>query len=291
MKIRDIILATLVALIWGGSYIAIKYTVMEIPGLLSIAIRYSFIALILIPFVPSPNRASFKDLYSNSLVVGVFCLGILYYGMSLGFDTNLTTIIMQLTAPIAIVIARFTFKEPFTLHSSLGIIIAFSGMLIVVGAPQFNNNYLAFFMVLCAAFFLAVYNIQSKKLKAIPPLSLVCWTNLIAAPHLFLMSYFFEGNPFELVQEVSYKVWVSLFYSVVISSCIGLGTWIYLLHKYPINKVIPFNLLVPFFGILLSGIILGEIPTWHIIIGALVTVAGIALSQMKSLPFLKNKEA
>ena len=171
MKKTDTLLAILVPLIWGGSYIAIEYIVIEIPGLLSIAIRYSLIALILVPFVPRPNRANFKDLYATSLVVGVFCLGVLYYGMSLGIDTNLTTIIMQLTTPISVIIARFAFKEPFTLRSSIGIIIAFSGMLIVVGAPSFNSNYLAFTMVFFSAFFLAVYNIQSKKLKAIPAIS------------------------------------------------------------------------------------------------------------------------
>lgn len=290
MRKIDILLATLVAFVWGGSYISIKYTVMEIPGLLSIAIRYLMVSLVLLPFVERPTRLNFKDIYAAALVMGVFCLGLLYYGTSLGLDTNLTVIVMQLATPISVIIARFSLKEKLTLQAVIGMALAFIGMLVVVGSPSFRGNYTALIFVLFAAFFFAVYYVQSKKLKSLSPLSLLCWTNLIATPHLFIISYFLEGNPFELMQGVTYKLWVSLFYSVTIVSIVGMGVWVYLLRKYSVHKVAPFNLLVPFFGILLSGIFLGEVISWYIIVGVTVTVVGIALSQITFSSFLKNKE-
>ena len=290
MRIKDILLATLVSIVWGGSYIAVKYTVMEIPGLLSIAIRYLMVFSMLLPFVQRPSRANFKDLYAISLVIGVFCHGLLYYGASLGLDANLAVIVMQLSIPFSIVIARFSLKEYITPSSAMGVIISFAGMLVVVGAPNFNGRFVAFILVFFSAFFLAVYSIQSKKLKAIPPLSLLCWSNLIAAPHLFIISYFLEGNPLDLIEAGTFRLWVSLLYLVIFSSIIGMWAWVHLLRIYSINKVDPFNLLVPCFGVSLSSLILDEVMSWYIIVGTIVTVVGIALSQMKSLPFLKNKE-
>jgi drug/metabolite transporter (DMT)-like permease len=45
----------------------------------------------------------------------------------------------------------------------------------------------------------------------------------------------------------------------------------------------PFNLLVPFFGISISILLLDEIPSWHVIVGGLITLGGIAVTQVKRL--------
>lgn len=289
MKRSDIFLAILVAFAWGSNYIAVKYTIIEIPGLLSIAIRFLITALLLLPFVSRPSRANFKDLYTTSLIVGIFNLGLLYYGLYLGLNPSLVIITMQLNIPISIIIARFVLKEHFNLSSVMGIVIAFIGMFIVVGSPHLKGHDLAFTMILFSAFFCAVFNIQSRKLQSIPALSLVCWTNLIAAPHLFIMSYFLEGNPFYLLEGVSNNLWIAMAYTVVIAGFVGWGLWIYLLQTYPVYKVLPFNLLIPFFGISLSIIMLGDIPSWHILLGGIITIAGVAISQIRILPFMVNK--
>lgn len=288
MKKSDILIAILVAFAWGSNFIAVKYTVIEIPGLLSIALRFLMTAALLLPFVPRP-KTNFRDIYSLALVMGVFYLGLLYYGLYLGINTSLTIIIMQLNIPISIVIARFALKEHFTLSSILGITLAFIGVIAVVGTPHITGNHVAFVMLLISAIFCAVFNIQSRKLHAIPPLSLLCWSNLIAAPHLLLMSYFLEGNPLELLEGATPRLWGALLYSVIVASFIGIALWIYLLQTYPIHKVMPFNLLVPFFGVSLSIIILGDIPSWHVFLGGALILSGIAISHARVLPLLVNK--
>ncbi len=221
--------------------------------------------------------------------MGVFYLGLLYYGLYLGINTSLTIIIMQLNIPISIIIARFALKEHFTLSSILGVILAFIGVIVVVGTPQITGNHVAFVMLLISAIFCAVFNIQSRKLHAIPPLSLLCWSSLIAAPHLLLMSYFLEGNPLELLEGTTTTLWGALLYSVIVASFIGITLWIYLLQTYPIHKVMPFNLLVPFFGVSLSVVILGDIPSWHIFLGGALILSGIAISHARVLPLLVNQ--
>ncbi len=288
MKKSDILIAILVSFAWGSNFIAVKYTVIEIPGLLSIALRFLMVGLLLMPFVPRP-RTNFRDIYSIALVMGVFYLGTLYYGLYLGINTSLTIIVMQLNIPISIIIARFALKEHFTLSSILGVSLAFIGVVIVVGTPQIIGNHIAFMMLIISAIFCAIFNIQSRKLHAIPPLSLLCWSNLIAAPHLLLMSYFIEGNPLELLEGTTNMLWGALIYSVLVASFIGIALWIYLLQTYPIHKVMPFNLLVPFFGVALSILVLGDIPSWHVFLGGGLILSGIAISHARVLPLLVNK--
>ena len=135
MKRSDILIAILVSFAWGSNFIAVKYTVIEIPGLLSIALRFLMVGLLLMPFVPRP-RTNFRDIYSIALVMGVFYLGTLYYGLYLGINTSLAIIVMQLNIPISIIIARFALKEHFTLSSVLGVSLALIGVFIVVGTPE-----------------------------------------------------------------------------------------------------------------------------------------------------------
>lgn len=288
MKKSDIIIAILVAFAWGSNFIAVKFAIIEIPGFLSIAIRFFLGGLILLPFVSRP-KVQFGDLYSVSLVFGVFYLGLLYYGMYLGIDTNLAIILMQLNIPIAIIIARLVLKEHFTLSSIIGTIIAFIGSLIVIGTPNLIENNSSFIIIIFSALFCAIFNIQNRKFKEIPVLSLVCWMNLIASPHLFLISYFIDGSPIDLLKGTSHILWISILYSIIIASFLGIGLWVHLLQKYPIYKILPFNLLVPFFGISLSILFLGEIPSWHIFLGGSITICGIAISHIRLLPFIVNK--
>ncbi len=288
MKRSDILIAILVAFAWGSNFIAVKFAIIEIPGFLSIAIRFLITAIVLLPFVPRP-KISFMDLYSASLIFGVFYLGLLYYGMHLGLNTSLTVILMQLNIPISVLIARFVLKEHFTLSSMIGTIIAFIGTLIVVGTPHLTGNHLAFIVILFAAFFCAIFNIKNRKLQEVPALSLVCWMSLISTPHLFIISYLIDGNPFELLEGSTYQLWIAIIYSVVVASFLGVGLWIYLLQKYPVYKVLPFNLLVPFFGVSLSILFLGDVPSWHILLGGSITICGIAINNLRTLPFLVNK--
>jgi len=282
LKRSDIFIAILVAFAWGSNFTAVKLSIIEIPGLLSLSIRFLFTAMLLLPFAPWP-KIKFKDLYIASLIFGIFYLGLLYYGLHLGLNTSLTIIMMQLNIPISILIARVVLKEKFTLKAILGIAIAFIGMVVVAGTPHITGNYFAVIVILLSSFFCAAFNIQNRKLKEVPPLSLLCWTSLIATPHLFIASYFIEGNPFELIKGATEILWWAILYSVVVSGIIGISLWIFLLQKYPVHQVLPFNLLVPFFGVAFSIMLLGDVPSWHIFVGGIITLCGIAVTQVRRL--------
>lgn len=288
MKKFDIFLAVVVAFAWGSSAVAVKLTIQEIPSFLALAIRFLVAALILLPFVSKPQMP-FKKLYLASLIFGVLYLGMLYYGLELGLDASLAIIILQLNVPFSIIIARFFLNEPLTIKTLIGIILSLLGVLVVVNTPHLSELYLAAAIILCGTFFYALFNIQNRKFKDVPALSLVCWTNLIAAPHLFIISYFMEGNPFTLLNHITHVTLIALTYSVLVASFLSVALWVYLVQKYPINKVLPYNLISPFFGVSLSMIFLGDKPSWHVYLGGIIILLGIATTELK-IPFLPNKK-
>lgn len=279
MTLKDILLALLIAFIWGLNYVAMKVTAMEMPGFLSAALRFALTALFLIPVARKPD-ISFKKLYYISLISGAY-IGLIYYSMHLGIDTCLGVIIMQLNAPLTILIARIILKETFTKESIVGMGISLVGVIIVVGAPSSVGNSYSLFIMLLAALCCAGFSVKSKEVSQIEPLNLIFWTHLIAAPHLLIVSSILEVNPLEYIHNFSSNFWVCLLYSILFSCIFGIAARIYLLRKYEVHKVVTFNLLVPFFGVSSSMLFEHHIPSWHILVGGVVIMIGITVSQTK----------
>ncbi len=206
----------------------------------------------------------------------------MYCGMRLGVNTSFAILLMQLNIPMTILLAKFLFNEQISEKSLIGVILAFTGMMIVVGDPYSKGEFWAVILLLLSAFFCAIFNIQNRIFKRIPPLSLLCWTSLISTPHLFLLSYFLEGNTYHYLADLTFKGVFAVLYGSIIAGIIGNALWIYLLQSYPVNLVVPFNLLVPVFGISISILILKEYPSLAIIIGGLITLGGVAITQLRN---------
>jgi len=282
LKKLDILLAIFVAFAWGSNSVAVKFNLGEVPAYLSLTLRFTITSLILLPFVKIP-KIKFSDLYSIAIVFSIFYVGLIYLGINLGIDTSLAVIIIQLSAPISIIIARFKLHEHFTLNSIIGVALSFIGVLVIIGQPgRYNNQFQAIIILFIATFFCALFNIQSRKSKNAQPLSLLCYINVIAAPHLFIISYFIEGyNIVNIISNAAPIFWYTLFYSIIVSGILSMTTWMYLLQKYPVYKVTPFSLLVPFFGTLLSTLFLNETLSWNFFIGGVVTIIGVYISNRK----------
>jgi O-acetylserine/cysteine efflux transporter len=50
-----------------------------------------------------------------------------------------------------------------------------------------------------------------------------------------------------------------------------------MMRRYPVSVVMPFTLLEPVFGALSGVLLLGESWDWQMVLGALVTVSGLAI--------------
>lgn len=281
MKLKDVLLALIVAITWGSNFIAVKIAISELPGFLALALRFLITGIVLIPYSEIP-KCSFKEIYSISMIFGVFYIALLYLGMRLGLNSSLAVILMQLNIPLSVLIASITLKEQIAFETICGIIMAFMGMIIVVGTPHLNGNFTAGITVLLSAFFCALFNVESRKIRAkVTALSLLCWTSVISVPHLLIISYLLEGNPISFIENLSSVGWIATIYGSIIVGVIGNALWVKLLQSYPVNMVMPFNLLVPFFGVFFSITILKEELSWHIFLGGLITLFGIGVTQIK----------
>ena len=130
---------TLLALLWGGSFLAIRTALDEIGFLSSVAHRVVWAALVLWVVVLAKRLTIPTDLrlWGAFLVMGLLNNVIPFSLMAWGqlyIESGLTAILNATTAVWAVVIAALVFPdERLTARRGLGVLIAFAGVTIAIG--------------------------------------------------------------------------------------------------------------------------------------------------------------
>ena len=119
-----------------------------------------------------------------------------------------------------------------------------------------------------------VGNICTRKAQSSDAIGLLVWASLIPPlPLLALSLALGEGAP-----SIGAGGVFAVLYVVVGATFFGFGSWAWLIRRHPASRVVPFALLVPPVGIATAWIALGEQPNAAELIGAVVVLAGLAVT-------------
>jgi O-acetylserine/cysteine efflux transporter len=268
--------AVLVAAIWGANFVAAKLGMQHLPPLLITGLRFSVVAILLTPFVPIP-RDKLKAVFWVSTTLGTIHFGLLFIGLAQGLQASTASIIVQLGVPFACVLGTIFLGDRLGWYRSSAMMVCFLGAMLLAGSPNIIQHPLGFWLSIGGSFFWAVGNIQIKKLGEINSLSLVAWTAMFCAPQILLLSAIFETGQIEAIRTAPLWVWSTVAYSACVSSMVAYSLWYWLMARYPMSQIAPFNLLSPVFGVLAGVLMLGETLTWHMLVGGAITMAGVAV--------------
>lgn len=275
MQIRDAFLAILVVCIWSTNFIAGKFALEIAPPLFVTFLRFSLTALVLVPFVRVP-KGHFKPIFFMTFTLGLLHFGLIMVALQ-KLDASTSAIGIQCGVPFSLLLSAIFLKEKMKIQHLIGIIIAFIGVLILIGEPNIFENRFSFFLLIVAAFSWAVSNLQSRSLKEINPFSLNAYFSLFFAPQLLIVSLLFEDAPFSSLDNITFKFTFSILYMVLITTVVAYTLWYKLIGKYNVSLVAPFNLLGPVFGVIMSYLLLGEHIGMMKIIGGSIIITGVSL--------------
>jgi len=278
MSVLETSIAVLVPLLWGLQYVAIKTGLREFPPLAFIALRFAAIALLLIPFVARPTRAQLGPIALISIFLGGLHFGLFYQGMSVGPGT-VAAVAYQLATPFIVLLAWLLLGDRPGMTTVLGTLIAVAGVAVLGIGPEARVNTLAILLVGASALAFAVANVLTKKLGPFDPLMLMAWSSLFTIPQLAIGSLVLEGGQLAAFATADLRGWVAFAYTVLIGGVAGFGLWFWLIGRCAMSRIAPFALLLPVFAIISSILFLGEPLTVRLLIGALTTCAGVAMTQ------------
>lgn len=247
------------------------------PPFLFITTRFVALSVLLLPFVLRKKIPALREMIILSLLYISFHFALIFIAMHMGLSVTSAIIATQLGVPFSCMFAAIFFKDHLGPWRTFGLGLAFFGTIIVVGSPDVAEHFVPFLIAILGAIGWALANIHMKRMKETGVVATLFWPGLFAIPQMVILSLLFESNQLHVLQNAAWTAWAGVSYSAIFSSLIGYGLWTWLLARYPMTQVVPYSLLVPIFGIGCGMFFFGDTLTWQIIIGAVLTVAGVAV--------------
>lgn len=279
MPIRHIVLALSVAVVWGLSFIAIRWGVDEVAPLLLTALRYVFAALPAVFFVKRP-AVGWPLLIGYGLAIGVGQFGLLFVAIKLGMPAGLSSLVIQLQVFFTIFLAFAFFGERPGFAQLGGAAVALAGIGVIAVDRLEGAALLPLLLTIAAAGCWGLGNMVGKAAGRIDMLGFVVWSALIPPIPLFLASLLLDGPgaiPLAM-EQLTFKGVGSIAFMAYIATLFGFGAWAWLLSRYSTGQVAPFALFVPVAGIASAALFLGEAITGVEVIGSVLVFAGLLIN-------------
>ncbi len=278
----------LTAFFWGGTFIAGKGLAGQVDpysaAFLRFAIATFFLVLLVIKTekqLPGINGKQAVNIFLAGLT-GIFAYNILFFtGLTL-INANRASLIIA-TNPIFISLASaLFFKEQLTLFKLFGLILSVFGALVIItgGSPAdifrtgIGKGDIAIFG--CVASWVS-YSILGKPLmKDFSPLVAVCYSSLAGTVLLFLPALF--NGVFLHIPDYGVQAWGCLFYLGFFGTVLGFYWYYQGIQCIGPTKSGVFINFVPVSALILAFLILDEPITREILVGAVLVVSGVYLT-------------
>lgn len=278
LPLRHLLLALLVVAIWGSNFVAIKLALADLPPLLLCALRFVGVSLPLVFFVPRP-AVTWPQLLTYGFTMFAAQFALMFLGMKLGLPAGLASLVLQFQVFVSLALSVALLGERVRGVQVAGALVAAGGFALVALHTGGDVTAAGLVCVLLSATSWGFANVTSRRLGKVNPLALVVWGGLVVPLPMGLASLAFEGRAavWHGLTHAGPVAWLSLAYTVYLSTLVAYSIWSWLLARHPASTVTPFTLLVPVFGMVTSAFFLGEaLPGWKLQAAALV-IAGLVL--------------
>jgi drug/metabolite transporter (DMT)-like permease len=268
-----------VYLIWGSTYLGIKYAGETIPPLFAAGTRFVAAGLLMAGFTAARRgvgalRVRPAELASAALI-GVLLPGAnaILFIAERHVATGLSALIIG-AVPLWIVLMRTSTGDRPPAIALGGVVVGFGGLALLVrpsgGAPLW-----ALLLVVCSSVLWATGSFLSGKLPLPRDSFAATAYEMLAGGVVLLPIGIATTSPhFSAFSSRSIGGW---FYLVTFGSLVGYTAYVWLLDNAPIGKVATYAYVNPVVAIALGAIVLHEKLTWTLGIGALLVLACVAL--------------
>jgi O-acetylserine/cysteine efflux transporter len=271
---RDLGLLLTMNVIWGLNLVACKLGVDEFLPILLTALRFTTLAVMLVPWLRLQS-GQMRMLLQAALLTGPVTFALLFLGIARVEDISSVAIASQLGVPFSTLLSVWLLGEHIHWRRRLGIVLAFVGVAVISLDPHMFSSRLGLLLVAMASFSGALGLIRIKQLRQVRPLELQAWISTSGVLLLLPLSLLLETGQWHAIRTASWHAWAALAYTALMSSLVGHTAWYYLVGKYPVTGLAPITLLTPIFGVVFGVALLGDSLTGRMVVGGAITLLGV----------------
>jgi drug/metabolite transporter (DMT)-like permease len=274
MELKDWILLTALAAIWGSAFMFIKISAVDFGPILLVTLRLLIAGLVFMPFLLRKKKRSLFRAYLPAILIIAIVSNAIPFTMfayaSLGATSNMLGILNGTTAFLTTIIAYFWLKEAVSSKQIIGLLLGFVGVLILVNPSNGSTTLIASMCAmigsLCYAFnaaYLQKYHSNSDKIV------LIGWSMLFGGFFMIPLASFNLPNSMPDTNSI-----LALFWLAVISTGVGYLAYVRLIDRIGAVKTVTLTYLLPVFSIIWGAIFLKEQITFFILGGFIFVMMG-----------------
>jgi drug/metabolite transporter (DMT)-like permease len=281
----------LVALFWGGTFIAGRILAQSMPLLTAAWGRFLVAAALLLVVaikaeggLPRLNRS--QALVTAALgMTGIFLYNVFFLGALACIPAGRTALLVSLNPIVTALAASIVFRERLGWKRWAGIAVALCGASIIITRGELAATLqdigqsigLGELSMFFAVLSWAAYTLFGR--KALETLSPIAATTYATLWGLVFLSIGAAGEIGSVGWAVlGWQVWASIVYLGAIGTVVAFVWYYQGIRAIGPSRTAVFNNLVPAFGVVLAAILLGEQILISMIVGGLLTVLGVSLT-------------
>ncbi|GAA1728515.1 EamA family transporter [Nonomuraea bangladeshensis] len=273
----------IVYVVWGSTYLGIKFAIETMPPMLSGSLRFVVAALLLGAFLlvkngTAPFRMSGRQLGGAALVGLLLLTG--GNGMVAVAEQHISTGLAALlvaSVPLWLVVFRIAARDRPALLTLLGVLVGFGGVaaLSLSGGGETAST-TGIVVILVASLSWSIGSFLSARIPMPPNVWAASAVEMAAGGLGLLVAGLSFGERLD-VAAVSGRSWGGLVYLILVGSLVGFTAYTWLLGNAPISLVSTYAYVNPAVAVVLGVLVVNEVATPQMIAGGAVILVGVAL--------------
>ncbi len=286
MQLKNVIILSFIILLWGSSFTILKLGLEEISPINLAFLRF-LLALpffIAITYFQDKKNFDMKIFQDWKILIFLGLTGITSYhtfqNLGLRFTTASNSSLIISANPIFIaLLSYFYLKEKMNLKRVSGIILAFFGILLIIGPYGLVFNPIGVIgdlLSLCAGLSWAFYSIFGKTMLPKYGAQRITMFSMIFGT-LFLFPILIVSE--EPMLPTSIWLWFSLLFLSLLCSGLAYFLWYKVLEEVPATEAGVSLFFLPIVSVLFARLILLEAMTKFFVIGAFLVILGVIITE------------
>lgn len=281
----------LVALFWGGTFIAGLTLARSMPPMTAASGRF-VVAVVMLLVIAARSEGGLPRLDRSQLLLtaalgftGIFLYNVLFLGALARIPAGRTALLVSLNPVVTAIVASIVYRERLGRQRWLGIAVAFLGAAIIITRGDLlatmhdlgrSVGLGELLMFLAVASWSAYTLIGRKALETLSPIAATTYASLWGLGFLAIGAIGeFDDVPW---RSLGWPVWAAMIYHGAFGTVVAFIWYYEGIRAIGPSRTAVFTNLVPAFGVVMAALILGEDILVSMIVGGLTVALGVSLT-------------
>lgn len=281
MSFRDFAMLLAMCLVWAANNVLSKYVVsgLDVPPLFYAAARFAIVTACTFPFLWPAPRPLWR-LIAVALLMGGGNFALMFVGLKLSTPSS-AAVVLQLGLPMTTLLSVVMLGERIRWRRGLGILLTFSGALVVMWDPHGVRISQGLMFVAAAAAMGSLGAVLMKQLEGVKPFTYQAWVGMTSVWPLAALSFMLEPDGPQKALAAGWPFVGALVFSALIVSLVAHTVYYMLVQRYEANLVSALTLLTPLFTIGLGVAILHDPFGMRMALGTAVAMTGVLIIALR----------